>query len=154
MPVSIGLPVHAINSSSAAARLERVEAALETLTASVNRLLAASELQDARGREKECPRTDSISSISLGSAQTSRAKASASPHSFSAVGEADSHLGRILPLLKPQPDYNIAINGLQDLTKSLKNSPCPPLSTVNSNLSRAYIVPDRETGLWMMHSND
>ncbi|KAK3384946.1 hypothetical protein B0H63DRAFT_174318 [Podospora didyma] len=155
VPISLGLPVHAvqrIEANSAAARLEKVEAALESLTASVNRLLAASDPQDTRGREKECSRVDSIKSIALGSPQTGRAKSPISPHSFSAVGEADSQLGRILPLLKPQPDYNIAVNGLQDLTKDLKNPPCPPLSTVNSNFTRAYIVPDRETGLWMMHN--
>ncbi|KAK3376660.1 hypothetical protein B0T24DRAFT_224992 [Lasiosphaeria ovina] len=139
-------PVLPSDSGFSTDRLERVEAALETLTASVSRIVAASELGGVRDRESRPPVTrPGAQPTALLTEQSRKDEATFGALSFSAVGEAHDQLGQIIPLLAPQPEFRVAMERVNDLVKGL-TSLRSPVTMLSLNSLRQYRTPDTETG--------
>ncbi|KAK0721424.1 hypothetical protein B0T21DRAFT_453767 [Apiosordaria backusii] len=132
--------------SSLPARLGRIEATLQTLTAAVTRLLAVSEaenpeLEPKLAKPDEADKTDEMS-------PSKPTPAIITPPAISSLDEANAHLGSILTNNQPSPDndHDLALQNLNDLTSALTSFRLDVSLDLTPSDSREYIIPDLQTG--------
>ncbi|GAB1317595.1 hypothetical protein MFIFM68171_07805 [Madurella fahalii] len=145
--------------NSIPARLDRIEATLETLTSAINSLLAAPTSRV--GQEPVPVQTRSTSNDSGTELQSSSAQPGAGssspitdcvPSHLSSLDEATAHLSSsILSGATSQAEYGLAVTNLKDLVDALTSFRLDSsLDLPTEPGSRRYIIPDAEVGYAMM----
>ncbi|KAK4178513.1 hypothetical protein QBC36DRAFT_385912 [Triangularia setosa] len=138
-------PANIFGSSSLPDRLDRIEATLQTLTAAVTKLLAASEAKSEQPQPKPESNPTPKPPDEPDKPSPPKPTATIAPPAISSLDEANAHLGSLLPS-HDHADHSLALQNLTDLTNTLTSFRLDMSLDLGPHDSREYITPGPETG--------